>query len=127
LYRIVTSPDPKLAVNVRSGSKEDPDRFAHKIRAQLGDENRLVRLYGSEVVIARLTGNGSRARLHILNYANRPVVGLRVRILGSWGKQTVMAFGKPDLKLADVTVEAAATEFTLPEVGTYVVVDLSRN
>jgi hypothetical protein len=127
LYRIVTSPDPKLAVNVRSGSKEDPDRFAHKIRAQLGDENRLVRLYGSEVVIARLTGNGSRARLHILNYANRPVVGLRVRILGSWGKQTVMAFGKPDLKLADVTVEAAATEFTLPEVGTYVVVDLTRN
>jgi hypothetical protein len=128
LYKIVTAPDPKLAVNVRPTKAEasDPSRLAQKIRAQLGDEKRLVRLYGSEVVIARLTGNGTRARLHILNYANRPVVGLRVRVLGSWAKQTVLAFGKPDLKLADVVVDGAATEFTLPEAGTYAVVDLNH-
>jgi hypothetical protein len=127
LYKIVTAPDPKLAVNVRLGSKEDPSHFARKIRAQLGDEKRLMRLYGSEVVIARLTGNSSRARLHILNYANRPVSGLRVRVLGSWSKQTVMAFSKPDLKLTDVLVDGTATEFTVPDVGIYVVVDLTRH
>jgi hypothetical protein len=129
LYTIVPAPDPKLALNVRPTKAEasDPSRLAQKIRAQLGDEKRLLRLYGSEVVIARLAGNGARARLHILNYANRPVFGLRVRVLGSWAKQTVLAFGKPDLKLTDVLVDSAATEFTLPEVGIYVVVDLTRN
>jgi hypothetical protein len=127
LYKVVPAPDPKLQLNVRSGSKEDPNRRSHEIRAQLGDEKRLVRLYGSEVVIARLIGNGTRARLHILNYANRPVNGLRVRLLGAWAKQNVMAFGKPDLKLTDVVVDSAATEFTIPEFGVYVVIDLSRN
>jgi len=133
LYKIVSSPDKGLNLNVRLGSKEypkseaeDPGFLAHRIRGQLGDENRLLRLYGSEVVIARLLGNRDRARVHILNYANRSVVGLRVRVLGNYSKQSVMSFGKPDLKLQDVTVDDRATEFTLPELGLYAVVDLSK-
>jgi len=133
LYKIVTAPDPKLAVNVSLGSKEypkegaaDPSMLAQKIRSQLGDEHRSLRVYGSEVVIARLESDGAHARVHLLNYAFRPVVGLRVRVAGSYAHQTVRAFGKPDLKLQDAAVSGGATEFTLPDLGTYAVVDLTK-
>lgn len=132
LYRVVDTPDPRLNINVRIGSKEfpqsdaaDPSRLAHKIRAQLTDDKRLVRIYGSEVVVVRLTGNGSRARLHLLNYANRPVVGLRVRVLGRFPKQASAVFGFPDARLQDVSVDGNSTEFTLAELSRYAVIDLS--
>ena len=133
LYKIVPSPDAHLDLNIRLGSKEypmseadDPNFLAHKIRGELGDQKRLLRVYGSEVVIARLVGSGGRARVHILNYANRPVMGLRVRVLGAFRQQSAMAFGKPDFKLQDVSVSNGATEFTMPEIGTYAVVDLTK-
>ena len=85
-----------------------------------------MRLYGSEVVIARLLGNKDQARVHLLNYANRAVSGLRVRVLGTYSRQSIKAFGKPDLKLQDVVVENGATEFTVPELGAYAVIDLAR-
>ena len=115
LYRIVVAPDAQLDLNIRLGSKEypkseaeDPSFLAHKIRGQLGDEKRLMRVYGSQVVIARVVGNRDRARVHILNYANRPVVGLRVRVMGTYSHQMVKAFARPDVKLQDVTVEGGA-------------------
>ena len=80
----------------------------------------------SNFVIARLLGNRERARIHILNYANRPVVGLRVRVLGTYAHQSVMAFERPDLKLQDATVENGATEFTVPEISIYAVIDLTK-
>ena len=133
LYRIVPAPDPKLDLNVRIGSAEyprteaaNPATLAQKIRSQLGDDKRLVRLYGSEVVIARLAGNGERARLHLVNYASRPVNGLRVRIRGKWARQEPRGYGDPQLKLRDVSVQSDATEFTIPEMSTYVTVDLAR-
>jgi hypothetical protein len=131
LYKIVTAPDAHLDLNIRMGSSEypkseDPSFLAHKIRGQLGDEKRLLRVYGSEVVIARLTGNRDQARVHILNYANRPVVGLRIRVRGTYPHQTVRAFAKPDMKLQDVSVEGGTTEFTVPEMNVYVVVDLAK-
>jgi hypothetical protein len=133
LYRVVAESDPRLDINVQLGSREfpksdaaDPSRLAHKIRAQLTDDKRLVRIFGSEVVIVRLTGDESRARLHVLNYANRPVVGLRVRVLGKYAKPTAAVFGAPDLRLQDVTVDNNAIEFTLPELSRYAVIDLSR-
>ena len=133
LYRIVTSPDPHLNINIRLGSKEypkseaeDPGFLAHKIRGQLGDENRLLRLYGSQVVIARLLGNDGHARVHILNYSNRVVPGLRVRVKGTYSHQNLKAFDRPDMKLQDVSVEAGATEFTVPEISVYAVVDLTK-
>ena len=133
LYEIVPHSDSKLAVNVRIGSKEypkedaaDPSMLAQKIRSQLGDKHRSLRIYGSEVVIGRLESDGVHARVHLLNYAFRPVVGLRVRVAGSYAHQEIRAFGKPDLKLQDAAATAGATEFTLPELGTYAVVDLTN-
>ena len=133
LYKIVTEPDPHLDLNVRLGSKEypkedaaNPAKLAQKVRSQLTDEKRLLRLYGSEVVVARLVGNRDRARIHLLNYANRPVAGLRVRVLGTYAQGSIAAFDKPDLKLQDYESRDGATEFTVPEMSTYAVIDLSK-
>ena len=133
LYRIVTAPDPHLDLNIRLGSPEypkseaaNPSQLAQKIRADLTDEKRLLRVYGSEVVIARLVGAGDRVRIHLLNYANRPVTGLRVRVLGDYPNWQVAAYGHPDLKLGDVVTADGATEFTVPELSTYAVIDLSK-
>lgn len=133
LYKIVPSVDPHLEINIKLGTKEfpleqaeDPGFLSHKLRAQLGDEKRLLRVYGSEVVIARLLGDGQHARVHILNYSTRPVPGLRVRVMGEYAHQAVKAFSKPDMKLQDVSVADGATEFTVPQMSTYVVVDLTK-
>jgi hypothetical protein len=131
LYRIVGAPDSKLDLNVRIADYPktetgNPALVAQKIRAQLGDDKRLVRLYGSEVVIARLVGNGDRARLHLLNYSGRPVSGLRVRVRGNWARQEARGYGEPQLELRDVSADGDATEFTVPEMSTYVAVDLAR-
>jgi hypothetical protein len=133
LYKIVAAPDPGLDLNVRLGSKEypkedaaNPAKLAQKVRSQLTDEKRLLRLYGSEVVVARLVGNRDRARIHLLNYANRPVAGLRVRVLGTYAHGNIAAFDKPDVKLQDYESRDGATEFTVPEMNTYAVIDLSK-
>ncbi len=99
--------------------------MAQKIRSQLTDEKRLLRVYGSEVVIARLTGDGAHAQIHLLNYANRPVKGLRVRVLGTFSNWKVAAYDKPGLKLEDFASVDGATEFSVPEMATYAVIDLS--
>jgi hypothetical protein len=132
LYRIVTAPDPHLDLNIRLGSQEypkseaaNPSKLAQKIRTELTDEKRLLRVYGSEVIIARMLGTGGRVRIHLLNYANRPVTGLRVRVLGTYPDWRVAAYDKPDLKLEDFTTAGGATEFTVPEMSTYAVIDLS--
>ena len=57
----------------------DPSGFALKIRRQLTDERRRLRIFGSEVVVARMTGDASRVRIQLLNYGNRDIAGLRVR------------------------------------------------
>ncbi len=62
-------PTISLQVNVKStGADPDPSKQAYAIRQEVGDANRLLRLYGSEVVIGRLTGNNMQVRLHIVNY-----------------------------------------------------------
>jgi hypothetical protein len=126
LFRVLKAPDPKLDVNVTAIDPGDPSRQAYAIRQKLGDDKRLLRLYGSEVVIGRLTGDGSRARLHLLNYSQRPVNGLRVRVAGMYSKAEMRAFGVPDAKPLDFSADAEATEFTVPTMNEYVVVDLRR-
>jgi hypothetical protein len=133
LYRIVSAPDPHLDLNIRLGSTAypkseaaNPSMLAQKIRAELTDEKRLLRVYGSEVVIARLVGTGDWVRIHLLNYANRPVTGLRVRVLGSFPNWQVAAYDKPHLKIEDLSTADGATEFTVPEMLTYAVIDLSK-
>src|SRR6185295_5098641 len=135
LFRLVTAPDRRLKVNVKLGTKEysmedakNPGTVAHLVRANLGDEKRSLRVYGSEVVVARLTAADGKARLHLLNYAgaNRRVDGIRVRVLGEYAKHELRVAGSAGVELQDYSVDRGATEFTLPELRTYAVIDLSR-
>jgi hypothetical protein len=126
LYRVVKSPDPGLSVNVSTIEAGDPGKQAYAIRQQVSDEKRLLRLYGSEVVLGRLTGDGTRVRLHLINYSQRPVTGLRVRLLGNHPEASVRIFGVPDPKLLDLTTDTEATEFTMALLNEYAVIDFSR-
>jgi hypothetical protein len=135
LYRIVDAPDPGLKLNVRLGTPEypaeeaaEPHVLAAKVRSNLTDERRSLRIYGSTVVVARVVGDAERLRIHLLNYAGteRPVHGIRVRVLGRYSKQKATAAGVENLSLTDVRVNEEATEFTVPEMRVYAVVDLFR-
>jgi hypothetical protein len=135
LFQVVTSPDRRLKLNVKLGAKEypledakNPGTVAHAVRFHLTDEKRSLRIYGSQVVVARLTGSDGRVRLHLLNYAgaNRKVDGIRVRVLGQYPKHHLSIADGAGVELLDYSVEADATEFTLPELKTYAVIDLSR-
>jgi hypothetical protein len=132
LYRAVSAPDPRYPINVRLGSKEypqsdaaDPAALAQKIRRRLTDEKRLLRVFGSEVVLGYLTGDGSRARLHLLNYGGEKVEGLRLRVRGEYAGATIAAQGIEAPRLEDFAVREGGTEFSIPEMGVYAVVDLS--
>jgi hypothetical protein len=135
LFRVVSAPDPLLKLTVRLGSKEypasdakNPALVAHQVRANLTDARRSLRIYGSQVVVGRVEGANGRLRVHLLNYAGaeRKVNGIRVRVLGRYDKHREAAAASPGLQLLDYTVEPDATEFTLPELKTYAVIDLSR-
>jgi hypothetical protein len=131
LFRISPQRDASLPVNIQLGTPEypkssaaNPEAFAQKVRESLTDEKRSVRLYGSDVVLARVNGDSSRVRIHLINYSERSVYGIRVRVLGSYPKNTIAAFaGKNEVQ--DYDARAGVTEFTLPELKRYAVVDLS--
>jgi hypothetical protein len=131
LFEIVQSPSPRFPLTIRIGTPEyaredatDPSAFAQKIRGQLTDERRSLRVYGSEVVICRLTAEAGRARLHLINYGGREIEGLRIRLRGSYGDGEVHVAGAGRLALEDRVVSGGATEFTIPRIATYAVVDL---
>jgi len=135
LFKLVTAPDRSLKLNVKLGTKEfpledakNPGTIAREVRANLTDEKRSVRVYGSQVVVVRLTAAGDHARLQLLNYAgaDRKVEGIRVRLLGQYSKHQLFAAGGKAGELMDYTADSEATEFTLPELTTYAIVDLSR-
>jgi hypothetical protein len=136
LFRIVRSPTPDLKLTVQVGSKEypkeeakNPDLLEHKLRANLQDARRLIRLYGTSVVVARVTVNAGKARLHLLNYGSGQgtrVGAFRVRILGRYSKAQLHSFGSPTDKVVDYSAAPDATEFTIPELKTYAVVDLTE-
>jgi hypothetical protein len=131
LFEIVKAPAPRYRINVTIGSAEysreaaaDPSAFAQTIRAKLTDEQRSLRLFGSEVVIGRLTAGGGRARLHLLNYGGREIEGLRVRVRGSYRGGDAYVAGAGRIALEDQVVADGATEFTLPRIVGYAVIDL---
>ena len=101
---------------------------ASRIRTNLTDDKRTLRIYGTAVVVGRLTESGGKARLQLINYAGaaRKVNGVRVRLLGRYPNHKVVADDTPGAELQDFTADATATEFTLPELKTYAVIDLSR-
>ncbi|MBL8238638.1 MAG: hypothetical protein JNM66_14530 [Bryobacterales bacterium] len=124
LFRVVSKPEKALDLNVDS-KKGDPSAFAYEVRQKLTDPKRLLRLYGSEVVIARLYGSATRRRVALLNYGPRVVEGVRVRVLGRWPNIHAHVFGE-NVEATDITVDAEATEFSLPRVPAYAVVELGR-
>jgi len=135
MFRIVAKPDPKLTLNVPFGSAKypkseaaNPAAFAQKIRGDLTDERRSFRIYGSEIVLGRLQSDGQRLRVHLLNYAGaaRPVPGIRVRVRGHFTKHEIKAAGAPGIALQELHAGTEFTEFTIPEMKTYAVVDLMR-
>jgi hypothetical protein len=131
LFQVAHAPSPRFRLNIVIGSREypvedaaDPSAFALKIRRLLTDEQRSLRIYGSEVVIGRLTGDGQRIRLHLINYGGREIEGLRVRVRGAYGAGDAYVAGSGQVPLADYVVADGATEFSLPRIGTYAVIDL---
>jgi hypothetical protein len=132
LFEVVRKEVPGVALNVRIGSKEfprdeaeDPEAVALAVRRRLTDEMRSLRIYGSEVVLARLTRDAGHARLHLMNYGGRMIDGLRVRLLGSWAAAEAQAFGQGRIAVEDLVSADGATEFSLGLMGPYAVVDLT--
>ena len=131
LFKVVPSPDAKFPINIAMGSAAyplaeaaDPNAFALKIRRQITDERRSVRIYGSEVVICRFTSDAGRSRLHLLNYGGREIQGLRVHVRGAYRPGDAQVAGAGRLPLEDFAVADGATEFSIPRLLTYAVIDL---
>jgi hypothetical protein len=133
LYEPVKEASRRHAVTValdtekysRKEAEKNPSEFALKVRRELTDERRTLRVYGSEVVLARLTGDASHRRLQLVNYGGREVEGLRIRLLGSWKIDSLRVAGDPNAAAQDVAVADGATEFSIPVMNVYAVVDLS--
>jgi hypothetical protein len=134
LIQVAQQEDARLDMNVRFGSEKypvetatDPSEFAQKIRYELTDDRRALRIYGSDVVLGRLNGDGHRLRIHLLNYtaASRPVNGIRVRVKGEYSKYEAQAAGVESASVLDFESADGFTEFTLPELISYAVIDLA--
>jgi hypothetical protein len=138
LYRVVAAPDRGLDLNVRIGSREfpsseagNPYRFAVLVRDKLGDNKRLVRLYGTNTVLAHLTGDSTRARLFLLQYgrgrrsipAEAPPA-MQVRLLGTYRPVGLAAFSAPaGAKPSDIQHVDGGTEFWLPDFAVCAIID----
>jgi hypothetical protein len=132
LFKLVPAPSPALPLTVQVGpggysleEAADPSELALKVRRKLTDAKRSLRLFGSEAVIARLTGEGGRARLHLLNYGGREIEALRVRLRGGYPTVEARVAGLGVLPVTDHVVADGATEFSLPKLPVYGVVDLA--
>jgi hypothetical protein len=138
LYRVVAAPDPALNLTVQLGTPDfpreaakNPVDFAARVRAKLGDDNRLVRLYGTDTVIARLTGNGKRVRLYLLAFERnrrRQVEdpqAVRIRLLGRYQPTKLAAFDLPSAAaVTDLRHAGNTTEFWVPSFNTVAMIDL---
>ncbi|HEX7086070.1 MAG TPA: hypothetical protein VF198_06875 [Vicinamibacterales bacterium] len=133
LYEIVKAPSDRFALNIQLGTPEfprmstsDPSAFALRVRRRIGDEARSLRIYGSEVTIARAGADANGARVHLINYTGRQVFGLRVRLRGVYEPEGAYVLGVERSALEDVAVVDGFTEFTIPQMGLFAVVDLRK-
>ena len=133
LYRVVKEKDPKLDLNVELGSEQfpkasaaNPSDFAARVREKLSDEKRSLRVYNTSTVIAHLTGDGKRARLHLLNYARRPAKDVHIRIRGAYAKVLLKDSADATLQAMDISNHRGGTEFRVPSLQTYTIVDLEK-
>jgi len=130
LFKVVKKADPQLDLNLKPEGK-NPNEFAVMARQKLTDAKRLVRLYGSETTLVRLEGNDTRSRLHLINYGNRPAEGLQVRVQGEFKNVTLHlapSGQEPASKIAapDLMTGEGVTEFTVPSLAVYAVVELNK-
>jgi hypothetical protein len=132
LFERVTAPVSRFAFTVQVGTPEfpveraaNPSAFALEIRRRITDDRRSLRIFGSEVVVARASGDANRARIHLLNYGGRAIEGLRVRLRGTYAPGTVHIVGSAPSATLDHTVVDGATEFSLSRLQTWAVVDLA--
>ncbi|MBV9762995.1 MAG: hypothetical protein JO340_20710 [Acidobacteriaceae bacterium] len=136
LFQIVHSRAADSKLTVQLGSKEyptstgsDANSLVHRIRTNLTDDKRRIRVFGTSVVIVRVTGGVDQPRVHLLNYgapAHIRIGAFRIRILGRYSKSQFHCFGTPNAQLMDFNAQSDATEFTVPSLNTYAVVDLAR-
>lgn len=131
LFKPIAAASTKYRVNIKLGTAKypkadaaDPNEFAQTIRRKITDDKRTLRIYGTEVVIARLTGDGKRTRLHLLNYGRRDFAGMRVRLLGKYDKGETLIYGIGHTTLEDFAVIGNTTEFSLARMSTYAVIEL---
>ncbi|MDX2030254.1 MAG: hypothetical protein SF339_06275 [Blastocatellia bacterium] len=131
LFEPLARPSAKYRINIRLGSKAypaaeaaDPSEFALKIRRQLGDEKRSLRIYGSETVFARYSAGGGVFRLQLLNYSNSQIDGLRVRLLGA-GVAGARAWAHGFGEFAPETPVQAdgAAEFSIPRMKMHTMIE----
>jgi hypothetical protein len=134
---VVPAPDRTLDLNVQLGTPDFPAEaaanayeFAARVRAKLGDDKRLVRLYGTSTVIARLTGDKSRARLYLLSFSSRRQLdagaqAIRVRLQGRYRPAKFAAYGtNPEATVTDERHPGTTTEFWVPDFHTLAILDL---
>lgn len=133
LYQILPAPSPLFQINIAVGTPQypreeaaDPSALVLKIRRQLTDDQRTLRVFGSETVICRLTGDERHIRLHLINYGGRDIEGLRIRVRGSYANGASHVAGVGRVPLQDHVIESGSTEFSVPRLTTYAVVDLAR-
>ena len=133
LFKPVKSPSPKLRMNIQLGTKAfprsaaaDPSEFTQGIRNRWTDEARSLRVYGSEVDVARLTGDAKHIRLHLLNYGRRDFEGLRIKLRGVFGKGDAYVSGQGKVALEDFAVIGQTTEFSIGRMSAHAVIDLPR-
>jgi hypothetical protein len=133
LFQVVRRWDPKYDLTIVIPSSKypkaeaaNPSHFVAMIRQDLTDEKRLLRIFGSDVVLARLNGDDSHVRVHLINYSDRKVEGLRVRVRGEYRQSSLAAFGQERAALEDFKASDGATEFTVPFIDVYAAVDLRK-
>jgi hypothetical protein len=118
--RYLSNPDPSIPVIVDPrGKLPTIMAFLQEVREKVPDKVRVVRLFGGDTVLARVTSDGQRARVHLINYGTKPVEALRVRIAGHFERGEAVGY-----KLEDYDAGKDATEFSLPSIAIYAVVDL---
>jgi hypothetical protein len=134
LFRMVKAPSPQFRINIALGTKEypkaeaaDPSAFALKVRRQLGDEQRALRVFGSEVVVCRLVGDATRVRLHLLNYGGREIGSLRIRLRGAYAEGEARVAGLGRVPLEEHVVSEGGTEFSIPRMNAYALIELAAS
>jgi hypothetical protein len=132
LFEVVKARDRRFPVTVAFGSRAysrqeagDPSALALKVRRRLTDGARTIRVYGSEVVITRVTRRADGMRVQLLNYGGREIEGLRVRLRGTYrgGEAQVSGIGR--VPLDELAVVEGGTEFSIPRLTIYASVELT--